>query len=685
MPRSTPRPLAPLVLTLALACAAPQRPAASPEAPRAALGAWGVDLAGLDPAVRPGDDFFRYAGGTWMKTTTIPADRARYGMFDLLGLQAEANIKALLEEVAASPAEAGSDRQKLADFYASYLDTAAIDAAGLGPLQADLAAIAGAKTHEDVARLMARPDLPLRGPLGVGITVDQKNPDRYILAVSQSGLGLPDRDYYLKDDDRSKEVRAKYVAHLERLLALAGQADGPAQAQAILGLETELAGLHWERARSRERDLTYNPRTKAELLAFAPDFPWEVTLTTLGVAGQGDFVLRQLDAIPRLATQFRKTPVAVWKSKLTADLLTGWAAVLPKGLDEEVFDFRGRVLSGQPEQRPRWRRAVAAVDGALGEAAGELYVARHFPPRAKAAVLALVEEVRRAYGARIDALTWMTPETKVVAREKLAAFRVKMGYPDRWRDYAKLQVVRGDALGNARRAAAFGWSRQAERLGRPTDREEWGMSPQTVNAYYNATFNEIVFPAAILQPPFFDPAADPAVNFGGIGAVIGHEMGHGFDDQGAKSDARGILRTWWNERDVAAFKQLGDALVAQYGAYEPLPGAKLNGRLQLGENIGDNGGLQVAHAAYRASLGAQPAPVLDGFSGDQRFFLGFAQVWRLLIREPELRNRILTDSHAPGEFRANGSVRNADAWYAAFGVKPGDRLYLAPDARVKIW
>jgi predicted metalloendopeptidase len=408
-------------------------------------------------------------------------------------------------------------------------------------------------------------------------------------------------------------------------------------------------------------------------------------LQAAGVGGQGELVLRQLDAIPPLAALFRKTPVAVWRSKLTYQLVANSAAVLPRAIDDEVFDFRGRALSGQPEQRERWKRGVEAVNAALGEAMGALYVARHFPPESKALMLELVEHLRRAYGARIDGLGWMSPATKVVARQKLDAFRVKVGYPDRWRDYGPLSVVRGDALGNLRRATAFAWSYQVERLGRPTDRGEWGMTPQTVNAYYSATFNEIVFPAAILQPPFFDPGADPAVNYGGIGAVIGHEMGHGFDDQGAKSDARGILRTWWSEEDVAAFKKLGDRLAEQYGRYEPLPGARLNGRLELGENIGDNGGLQVAFEAYRAARAGQPDATLDGFTGDQRFFLGWAQVWRSLIREQELRRRILTDNHAPGEFRGNGAVRNMDGWYAAYGVQPGDRLFLPPEERVKIW
>ncbi len=659
------------------ACAASQKPAehaadAAAAGPKAAIGSWGFDLAGLDRSVKPGDDFFRFAGGAWLRST------------QMLDIEAEANVRALLEALPAGNAP-GSDQQKLADYYATFLDSAAIEAKGLEPIKGDLAAIASAQTHEEIAKLMARPDLQLRGPAFVGITVDQKNPDRYVLAVSQAGLGLPDRDYYLKQDDKSKEVRAKYLAHVGRILTLAGQPDAAKQAQAILEVETEIAQLHWDRAKSRERDLTYNLRSKAELISFAPDFPWETALQTAGVGAQGELVVRQLDAIPKLAALFKKTPVAVWRSKLTFDLVANAASVLPKAIDEEVFDFRGRVLSGQPEQRVRWKRGVEAVNQALGEAVGQLYVARHFPPESKARMRELVENVRKAYAARIDALAWMSPETKVVAREKLAAFRVKVGYTDKWRDYAKLQIVRGDALGNLRRATAFAWNYQVDRLGKPTDREEWGMTPQTVNAYYNAPFNEIVFPAAILQPPFFDPNADAAINYGGIGGVIGHEMGHGFDDQGAKSDARGILRTWWNEKDVAQFKKLGDKLADQYGSYEPLPGAKLNGRLELGENIGDNGGLQVSYEAYKAARAGKPDETLDGFTSDQRFFLGWAQVWRSLVREPELRRRIVIDTHAPGEYRGNGAVRNMDAWYAAYGVKPGDKLFLPPEERVKIW
>jgi putative endopeptidase len=664
---------------------APTAVAAEPAKPKPAVGAWGFDLSGMDRSVKPGDDFFAYTSGTWAKTTAIPADRARFGTFDQLGEQSVVDVHALLEDLGDTAGEPGSQTRKVVDFYRTFLDTGAIDAAGLAPLAPALAAIVAAKTHEDIAALLGRHDLPLQGPFEVAITEDQKNPDRYVLTVAQSGLGLPDKDYYLKDDERMRTVRAKYLVHLARVLELAHVPSAAKEAQAIFDFEMAAAKLHWDRAKSRDRDLTYNLRTKAELQKSAPDFPWARLLDTAGVGGQTELVLRQVDAIAPLAALFRKTPVSTWKSKLTVSLIANWASVLPKSIDDEVFEFRGRVLTGQPEQRARWKRGVAAVNQALGEAVGALYVERHFPPASKAAIVALVENLRRAYATRIDALSWMTPETKVVAREKLAAFAVKVGYPDRFRDYSALEVKKGDALGNLQRATLFEWNRQAKRIGQKTDRGEWTMVPQTVNAYYNATFNEIVFPAAILQPPYFDPNADPAVNYGSIGGVIGHEMGHGFDDQGAKADARGVLRTWWNDRDVAAFKKLVDSLADQYAAYEALPGVKLNGRLELGENIGDNGGLQVAREAYLLSRNGQADTVLDGFSADQRFFLGWAQVWRTVTRDEELRNRVMTDNHAPGQFRAKGPVRNMDSWYAAFDVKPGDRGYLPPEARVKIW
>jgi putative endopeptidase len=469
------------------------------------------------------------------------------------------------------------------------------------------------------------------------------------------------------------------------MLTLGGEKNAAAQAKSIVALETEIAKLHWPIAKRRQRDLTYNLRTREELTKLAPDFPWQAQLTAAGIADQKEFVVRELDAVEGLGKLFRKIPVTRWRSYMTYHLLSGAANELPKAFDDERFDFYGRTLNGQPEQRERWKRGIDALDGSLGEAIGALYVARYFPPDSKAKMLALVENLRAAYAARVKQLPWMSDATKQAALEKLATFRPKIGYPDKWRDYSALEIRPGDAFGNSIRAVVFDWQRDVNRLGKPTDRDEWGMTPQTVNAYYNPTFNEIVFPAAILQPPYFDPNADPAVNYGAIGGVIGHEMGHGFDDQGAKSDSRGVLRTWWAPSDEEAFKKLVDRLATQYDGYNALPGLNLNGRLTLGENIGDLGGLTVAYEAYHLSLKGAPPAVLDGFSGDQRFFLSWAQAWRSLMRDARLRTQVMSDPHSPPKFRVNGVVRNMDAWYAAFDIKPDAQLYLAPDERVKIW
>ena len=657
--------------------------AASPE-----IGAWGFDITGKDLAVRPGDDFFRYSGGGWMNRETLPADRTRWGTFDKLADRASLDTRKIIEDLAANPGVEGGPQRKVGDFYRSYMDTATIDTLGLAPAQPVLDEIRQLASHADVARLMYRADVAVNAPIVGGVSIDQKNPDRYVVVLSHAGLGLPEREFYLRDDEQFREIRDQYRSHLARLLELGGVASGLEAANAatrILALESEIAKLHWPIAKRRERELTYNLTSRAQLIEMTRGFPTAEALESAGFGKVAEFVVREADAMAPLSALFAATPVSTWREYLAYHYLRSNASVLPQALDDEVFAFYGRQLNGQPEQRPRWKRAVDAVNGTLGEAVGQVYVERHFSPEAKAQMSALVENLRKAYALRIRALPWMTEETKQVALEKLASFRPKIGYPDRWRDYSALEVSASDAFGNARRAAVFEWQLDLAKLDKPTDRDEWFMTPQTVNAYYNPVFNEIVFPAAILQPPFFDPSADPAVNYGAIGGVIGHEMGHGFDDQGSKSDARGVLRTWWNASDEAAFKQLGDRLAEQYSQFEPLPGLRLNGRLSLGENIGDLGGLSVAFEGYRLSLEGKDAPIVDGMTGDQRFFHGWAQVWRTLFREQRLRNQIMTGPHSPAEFRVNGVVRNLDAWYDAFGVKPGDKLYLPPEQRVRIW
>jgi predicted metalloendopeptidase len=651
---------------------------------RPQIGAWGLDLAAGDTAVKPGNDFYRYAEGKWLETSQIPPDRTSWGSFVELADRSERQVREIAESLPAN-AQQGSTEQKAGDFYRAYLDTNTIEQKGLAPAQPGLQAIAAARTHEQLADLMGRPDLNLKAPLGVGITTDQKNPDRYIVVILQSGLSLPDRDYYLKDDPVFVNLRAKYQAHVERMLALAGEKNAAAQATSILDIETRIAKVHWPVAKRRERDLTYNLRSRAQLDQLSPGFPWQPLLAAQGLGGQSEFIVRELDAVQALATLFEQIPVERWHAYFEYQYLSANADVLPAAFDAERFDFYGHILNGQPQQRERWKRAVAALNSGLGEVTGQLYVQKYFPPEAKQKVVALVENLRTAYSTRIQQLPWMSADTKKVAMEKLAAFRPKIGYPDKWRDYSALQVMAGDAFGNKSRAEVFEWNRQLERLGKPTDRDEWHMTPQTINAYYNPTFNEIVFPAAILQPPFFDPNADAAINYGGIGGVIGHEMGHGFDDQGSKSDARGVLRTWWLPEDDQAFRKRVDNLAAQYDRFEALPGLNVNGRLTLGENIGDLGGLSVAYEAYHISLKGKKAPVLDGYTGDQRFFLSWAQVWRSLYRDEQLRTLVMSNPHSPPKFRVNGPVRNLDAWYTAFDVKVGDELYLAPEDRVRIW
>lgn len=649
------------------------------------IGSWGFDVSGMDRSVKPGEDFYAYSIGQWVKSNPIPPDRVRWGSFDILAAKAEKDILAIIQEVAQQKSAPGTPSQKIADHYASYLDTAGIEAKGLEPFKADLAAMAGAKDHTAVAVLMASPSMATRGPIGGGLAIDAKNPDRYVLSIRQSGLGLPNRDFYLKTDEKSVALRAQYAAYIAKMLKLAGYPGPDQAAQTVMATELKIAEAHWPRDKQRNRDLTYNLKTQGELKAFAPDYPWTEVYASLGIPGHNVFVVAEADAVQKLAALFKATPVETWRAYMTFHYLNAQADIMPKAFDEASFAFNGKALGGQQVQRDRWKRAVASTNGALGEAVGQIYVARHFPPDSKAKMLALVERVRDAYRVRIKNLSWMSSQTKEAAIRKLEALRPKIGYPDKWRDYSSLEIKAGDVYGNRRRTQEWNWAYDVARLPRPTDRDEWFMTPQTVNAYYSSVYNDIVFPAAILQAPFFDPNADDAINYGGIGGVIGHEMGHGFDDQGSKSDERGILRTWWGPDDVERFKALTKRLADQYAQYSPLPGLNLNGALTLGENIGDLGGLSVSFEAYKSTLGGRPAPVIDGFTGEQRFFLGWAQVWRGSMRDEAMRTQVLNGPHSPPKYRVNGVVPNIDGWYTAFGVEKGQALYLPQDKRVSIW
>ncbi|WP_371396476.1 M13 family metallopeptidase [Fretibacter rubidus] len=649
------------------------------------LGSFGVELSNIDESVKPGDNFFKYVNGAWLENTEIPADKSRYGAFTQLRDLSDDRVKVIIEEAAAKDAPMGSEEQKIGDFYAAFMDTDAIEAAGLTPVKADIARIRAVSTHEDAAALMGDPSMSVRAPVGGWVDVDVKDIENYIFYMTQSGLGMPNKNYYLDDDDKSVELRAAYVTYLTTMLREAGLDNPEARAKKVMAFETEMAGSHWTPTKRRDRSLTYNKMSLDELKSYAPGFPWESMLSASNLSDQDTFIIRENDAIQGLAATFAKTDMDTIRDYMTAGYLGSMSAYLPASIDNARFDFYGKALSGTTEQRERWKRAVSQIDGTMGEMVGKVYVKKHFPPESKRQMDALIENLRASFEEGLKNLDWMGEETKVEALDKLAKFNPKIGYPEEWTDYSALKVDRSDLIGTVKSANAWSWNEDISKLGGPIDRGEWGMNPQTVNAYYRPSLNEIVFPAAILQAPFFDPNADPAVNYGGIGAVIGHEMGHGFDDQGRKTDGNGEQRDWWSESDGSAFKERSDALVAQYDAFEPLPGENLNGRLSLGENIGDLTGVTMAYKAYQKSLGGKPAPVIDGLTGDQRFFLAYAQIWRIKFRDEAMRAQIKNGPHSPGEFRANGIVRNIDAWYEAFNIQPGDALYVAPENRVKIW
>ena len=666
----------------AITCAALSAPAFADDVEKApSYGSWGYDLSARHLSTRPGDDFYRYAQGAGTDKLEIPADRSRFGNFDVLSTLSEARVRALLDKAAANPA--GPDA-KIGAYYGAFMDEARAEKLGAAPMKADLDAVRAVKTKPELTRLQgATTDNFGASFFNVYIDSDLKDPDRYALYLSTGGLGLPDRDYYL--DEKFAEKKAAYEKYVAQMLTLAGWARPAENAKAIVAMETKIADASWKRADRHDPEKIYNPMTVAELEAMAPGYQWRAYMDGAHIGQVGRVIASENTAFPKIAAIYAETPLDVLKAWQAFTIADAAAPYLSKKLVDANFEFRSKTLSGTPQQKPRWRRGVTATNGALGEAVGERYVAAYFPPESKAKMDALVADLKTAMGGRIERLDWMSPETKAKAMDKLRKFTVKIGYPETWRDYSRLEVVKDDLYGNVERAGAFDWAREVARLDQPVDKKEWGMTPQTVNAYYNPPNNEIVFPAAILQPPFFDPDADPAINYGGIGGVIGHEITHGFDDDGRKFSGDGKLENWWTEADLARFTAETQRLTAQYGEMEPLPGSKINGELTLGENIADLGGLLLALDAYRTSLDGQPAPVIDGLTGEQRVMLGWAQVWRGKYREDALRQMLVSDPHSPNMARVNGPVRNIDAWYAAFGVTPESKLYLKPEERARIW
>ncbi|HVT37182.1 MAG TPA: M13-type metalloendopeptidase [Nevskiaceae bacterium] len=674
----------------AVLLAACSKPAPAPEAappPPAPKLVSGIEPGNNDPAVRAQDDLYRAVDGQWLAKTEIPADKSNYGAFTKLADDAEAQLRAIIEAAAKNPnKKAGSEEQKIGDLYTSFMDEAKVEEAGVKPLEPELALIDGLKSKKDIAQLLGH-DLLLQVPAPVAAEVhqDAKDPSKYIIDFKQGGLGLPDRDYYLSGDAKFKEIRTQYLAYIEKMYGLAGLKDGARAAKAVLELETKLAQIQWPRVETRDAVKTYNPQDAAKLAALTPALDWKALLKEGQIPEQPFYVVSEPNYLSGLSKLISSVPLADWQSYFRFKLINDRAPLLSKALVDENFHFNGTVLNGIAENRPRWKRGVQMIEVALGEAVGHIYVDQHFPPEAKARMDQLVGNLLAAYKQGIDGLEWMGADTKKAAQEKLAKFMPKIGYPKKWKDYSALTVAPDDLYGNMTRSAQVEALRQINKLGKPVDRDEWGMTPQTVNAYYNPELNEIVFPAAILQPPFFNMKADDAVNYGGIGAVIGHEISHGFDDQGARYDGDGVLRDWWTADDLKNFKAKTEALIAQYSSYEPLPGVKLNGAFTIGENIADLSGMTIAYKAYKLSLNGKPAPVIDGLTGEQRFFMGWAQVWRRKYKDENLLARIKTDPHSPSEFRCNGVVINMPEFDAAFGVKEGDKLYKPAAEQIKIW
>lgn len=647
----------------------------------------GLFLEDFDRTTRPQDDLFRYVNGNWYDNTEIPSDMSSYGAFRMLAEENELRLRSIIEDAQQqSDVQQGSNTQKLGDFYASFIDVDRIEELGLSPLQAELDMISGAGNHDQLTAVIAQlRSRGVSGPFGYYVWADARNPDYNALYLGQGGLGLPDRDYYFRDSDEFANIRDKYKVYIEDLLAAAGHEQAADAAERIYALEERLAGYHWTRAETRDAEATYNPMSKDEFTQLLGALDYDLYASQAGLEKADEVIVRTPSYFEGLAEVYSDTDLQTWQDYMTLRTLNTYASRLSSEFADLNFDFYQTTISGVPEQQERWKRGVQATNGVLGEVLGEEYVARHFPPEAKARMEELIDNLLVAIGESIDDLEWMSDETKEQAQDKLSKFTPKIGYPSKWKDYSDLEIASDDLVGNTKRAARWSYQDMLGRIGEPVDREEWGMTPQTVNAYYSPVANEIVFPAGILQPPFFDMEADDAVNYGGIGAVIGHEVGHGFDDQGSRYDGDGNLANWWTEADREQFEERAQMLVDQFNAYEPLPDLHIDGQVALGENIGDLVGLTSAFRAYQKSLGGELSPEIDGYTGEQRFFISWAQVWKMKMRDDAMREQIARGPHAPAMFRAMGAPRNVDAFYEAFDVQEGDEMYIPTEDRVRIW
>lgn len=647
----------------------------------------GIDKTGFDASMRPQDDFFDYVNGTWVKNTEIPADKARWGTFDALGEKSQKDVRALVEEVsAAEGVSAGSPQQKIRDFYNSYLDTEAATAKGLEAIREDLDNIAAIDNMDGVYSAFSSLGIyGVNSPIGVGIFSDMKNPDVNAIYVVQAGLTLPDRDYYLLDDEQFVNGRQLYMKYVTDVFELAGFEDAAGRAERLLAVETSLAEVMWTKEENRDWSKRYNPMNIDELNELTPQVNWTLAFETAQIPVDSQFLVSQPSYFEAAGKILADTPLDTWKDYLRLQTISNFANVLGDEYAALSFEFFDKGLTGVDEQEPRWKQAIESVDDNMGELLGQLYVDKHFKAESKERMDIMIQNLIKAYEVSITGLDWMSEETKQQALDKLHKFRPMIGYPEKWIDYTKLEVTDGNLIANVKSGAEFAWNREIDKLDKPVDKTEWGMTPQTVNAYYNPVWNVIVFPASILQPPFFNVLADDAVNYGGIGAVIGHEIGHGFDDSGKRFDGDGVLRDWWTEEDAEKFDVRKNALAAQYDGYDAIDGLTINGQFTSGENIGDLGGLSIAYLAYKMSLEGKEAPVIDGLTGDQRFFMGWAQVWRSKARDEEVKRRLIVDPHSPPKFRANGAAVNVPAFYEAFDVKEGDGMYLAPEDRVRIW